>query len=130
MESTWPSCVARLCTFQSEAQSFLFLSSLGDGPWTLLLGKISVLQGCSILMLPLPPCLVPLIWFVSFLCHARRSDPDCTLRWTSDIWLSPQSTARRPALEPLAKAGSSELVIPEVPQVPLEPGQKARETAC
>lgn len=56
--------------------------------------------------------------------------PTGTLKWTSDIWPSPQSTARCPALEPLAKAGSSELVIPGVPQVPLEPGQKARETAC
>lgn len=29
--STWPSCVACLCNFQSEAQGFLLLSSLGEG---------------------------------------------------------------------------------------------------
>lgn len=62
-------------------------------------------------MLPLPPCQVPLIWFVSFLCHARRSDPNWHVEM--DIRRLAKSTvhSKTSVLEPLAKAGSSELVM-------------------
>ena len=111
VESTWPSCVACLCTFQSEAQGFLLLSSLGEGLGLCCLERF---QSFRVAPSSCSPCLfAKCLWFGLFPSSVMPGDLTLsgTLRWTSDFWPSPQSTARHPVLEPLAKAGSSEPVI-------------------